>query len=151
MHIWCQARLTVKPKWVSKSRCALITYLAWLGLRVIHGSWMPASSDSKVVRTPFGHYINPIDAQSDAIGSLIMYPTGLSIGCNQSFACFFPPLFSCCLPNKASFMQTLYTADMHTQYTTPSVPKYKNIFNTTLVSKTFLYYGTEGVQYISSY
>ena len=28
---------------------------------------------------------------------------------------------------------------------TPPVPKYKNVFNTTLMSKTFLYYGTEGV------
>ena len=32
------------------------------------------------------------------------------------------------------------------KHSTPSVPKYKNVFNTTLVSKTFLYYGTEGVR-----
>ena len=31
-------------------------------------------------------------------------------------------------------------------FATPSVPKYKNVFNTTLVSKTFLYYETEGVE-----
>ena len=30
------------------------------------------------------------------------------------------------------------------QYTT-SVPQYKNVLGTTLVSKMFLYYGTEGV------
>ena len=30
-------------------------------------------------------------------------------------------------------------------FCTPSVPKYKNVFNTSIVSKTFLYFGTEGV------
>ena len=30
---------------------------------------------------------------------------------------------------------------------TPSVPKYKNVFNIILVSKTFLYYETEGVAF----
>ena len=33
----------------------------------------------------------------------------------------------------------------NTQTSTPSVPKYKKVFNTTLVLKTFLYYGMEGV------
>ena len=30
---------------------------------------------------------------------------------------------------------------------TPSIPKYKNVFHTSIMSKTFLYFGTEGVQY----
>ena len=30
---------------------------------------------------------------------------------------------------------------------TPSVPQYKSVFDTTLVSETLLYYGTEGVLY----
>lgn len=34
---------------------------------------------------------------------------------------------------------------------THSVPKYKNIFNTSIVSKTFLYSGTEGVLYYYSW
>ena len=29
--------------------------------------------------------------------------------------------------------------------TTPSIPQYKNVFDTTLMSKTLLYYGIEGV------
>ena len=36
------------------------------------------------------------------------------------------------------------------QKSTPSIPKYKNLSNTSIVSKTFLYSGTEEVQVIKA-
>ena len=50
------------------------------------------------------------------------------------------------MTESATMKYKTINTNYYIQIITPSVSKYKNVFDTMLVLKTFLYFGTEGVE-----